>query len=226
VLASQRDLVLETSLSIVIPTHNAESVLAGQVERALEMAAELTARFEILVFDDASRDNSLEIAQELSRQYPQVRIARNVKRAGKSQAIKAAMEQTSGDVVVIYDPAAPMSGEQLRRLWAMRDDSELVIAQAEPETPMFGPGLLERLTRWGESLKRSMQQEGRGGGMQMIRRRAVNELRLSPFPERELVLDRIDGAECVSRGGHARPSQTRPKAPTLLTRLKGFAGAE
>jgi len=71
-----------------------------------------------------------------------------------------------------------------------------------------------------------MREEGRGGGMQMIRRRAVNELRLSPFPERELVLDRIDGAECVNRGGHARPSQATPKAPTFLARLKGFASAE
>jgi cellulose synthase/poly-beta-1,6-N-acetylglucosamine synthase-like glycosyltransferase len=155
-----------------------------------------------------------------------VRIAHHVKRTGKSQAIREAMEQTSGDVVVIYDPATPMSGEQLRRLWAMRDDSELVIAQAEPQTPMIGPGLLERLTRWGESLRKSMQEEGRGGGMQMIRRRAVNELRLAPFPERELVLDRIDGAECVSRGGHTQPSLVTPKAPTFLARLKGFASAE
>ncbi|MEQ8786643.1 MAG: glycosyltransferase family 2 protein [Pirellulaceae bacterium] len=212
---------METSLSIVIPIHNAELVLASQVERVLEMAGELTSRFEILIFDDASKDNSIEVAEELSHQYPQVRIARNAQRMGKPQTIKAAMEQSIGDVVVIYDLATPMSGVQLQRLWALRNDPDLVIAQAEPQTAPLGPGLLERLTAWGESLRKTMQQEGRGGGMQMIRRRAVNELQRSPSPERELVHDRIDGAECVSRGERAT---TKP--PTFLTRLKGFASAE
>lgn len=212
---------METSLSIVIPVHNAERRLSAQVERALELAGELTPRFELLIFDDASSDNSLEVAEELARQYPQVRLARNPQRLGKSQTIKSAMEQTTGDVVVIYDPAMPMSDEQLRRLWSMRDDAQLVMAQAEPHAPALSSRLLERLTTWGESLRKSMQQEGRGGGMQMIRRRAVSELRMSERPERELVIDRIDGAERVSRGG-----QGGAKPPTFLSRLKGFASAE
>lgn len=216
----ERESVLETSLSIVLPVRNAETTLASQVDHALELAGELTHRFELLIYDDASADNTAEVAAELARRYPQVCWRHNDRRLGRAQTIKAAMQQTSGDVVFIYDPAFPLSAGQWRRLWALRNDPQVVIAQAEAARPRpISAGLLERLSSWGESLRRSVQRSGQEGGVQMIRRQGVAELAQSESPERELRLDRVDGAECVSRGSAvARPS--------FLSRLKRFAAAE
>ena len=212
--------VLETSLSIVLPVRNAQAHLVRQVEQLLELAGELTPTFELLIYDNASTDNTDEFAAELARRYPQVRSARSDRPLDRAQTVKAAMQQTYGEVVFIYDPASPLSPRQMQRLWKLRDDPQVVIAQAEPTPPRpISSGLLERLSGWGESLRRSMQTSGQGGGVQMIRRRGVAELAQSEHPERELRLDRIDGAEFVSRGGAvARPS--------FLSRLKSFPAAE
>ena len=211
---------MDASLSIVLPVRNAQAQVARQVEEALELAGELTQRFEILVVDDASSDRTEEIAAELAQRYPQVRLLRNDQPRGRPEAVKTAMQRTTGDVLFIHDSGSAFSSAQLRRLWALRNDPQLVIAQAEPRPHDAGVGLLERLTAWGEALRRSMQRTGQGGGVQMIRRQGVAELAAHEQPERQLVLERIDGAEYVSRGGG------RLARPSFLSRLKSFPTAE
>jgi glycosyltransferase involved in cell wall biosynthesis len=67
----------ELSLSVVFPAYNEE----GNIERTIPLAvAELRAmvgRFEIILIDDCSRDNTYAIAQELARQYPEIRASKN-----------------------------------------------------------------------------------------------------------------------------------------------------
>jgi cellulose synthase/poly-beta-1,6-N-acetylglucosamine synthase-like glycosyltransferase len=212
---------LKTLLSIVLPVYNAQARLMERVERALELAGELTPRFELLVCDDASTDQTEEIAAELAHRYPQVRLVRSDRRLGKSRTIQAAMQRAEGEVVLIVDPAAPLSAAQLRRLWELREDPRLVMAQAEqPQPKTLSASLLQRLAAWGESLARSANRSAHRGGVQMIRRQGLIDLAGIESPERELVLERVDGAEYVLRGGLA------VARPSLLSRLKGFPAAE
>lgn len=165
---------MDLSLSIVLPVHNAQSSLVRDVQLLLEIVSDITPQFEILIVDDASSDHTEEVAHELSREYPQLRVARHDKRLGQAAAVESALKLTSGDVVFVQDEGGEIRAAEIRQLWQMRNDRDLVMARAATPRRALSPHLLERLHHWGEQLRHA-EAESRGG-VQMIRREAVEQL--------------------------------------------------
>jgi cellulose synthase/poly-beta-1,6-N-acetylglucosamine synthase-like glycosyltransferase len=94
-------MALNRSLTFLLPVRDAQSSLATTVTRVLEMASDLGERFELLIIDDGSSDTTNEIASELSKYYPQIRVVRNRKPLGEEAALRAGFAQTRGDVVFV-----------------------------------------------------------------------------------------------------------------------------
>ncbi|MFO7905844.1 MAG: glycosyltransferase family 2 protein [Planctomycetota bacterium] len=161
-------------MSIVVPVHNAESTLARTVYHLLDLVPDITDRFEILVVDDASSDQTEEIAHELALQYPQVRAARHSTRKGQTAAVQTALTQSTGDVVFVQEEGSGVCCSEIQKLWEMRHDRRLVMARAEKPRKIPSPHLLDRVAGWGEQLRNG--QATAPGGIQMIRREAVAEL--------------------------------------------------
>ena len=166
---------MDLSLSIVLPVHNGESTLSHDVHLLLELLPDITTRFEILIVDDASTDQTEEIAYELALQYPQLRVLRHQQRMGQQAAEQTAMTHTTGDVIFVQDEGTEPCQAEIRQLWAMRHDKQLVMARAEAPPRPLSPRLLNHLATWGGQL-RSKQPEQQPGGIQMIRREAVDDL--------------------------------------------------
>ncbi len=123
---------MDLSLSIVLPVHNGENSLAQDVHLLLDLLPDITSRFEILIVDDASTDQTEEVAYELSQQFPQVRVLRHQQRLGRQAAEETAMTQTTGEVVFVQDEGTAICLNEIRRLWAMRHDRQLVMAAQKP----------------------------------------------------------------------------------------------
>lgn len=198
---------MELSLSIVLPVHNAQCTLARDVHFLLDLLPDITPHFEILVVDDASTDQTEEIAHELALEFPQLRVMRHHSRQGQTSAVQTAMTQTTGHVVFVQDEGSEIRSAEIRQLWDMRHDRQLVMARAEmPPRKTLNPHLLERLAHWGEQL-RETQADTPQGGIQMIRREAVEDL------------EQID-----SRGQNVRVSQA--SGPNFLPNRAGAGRAE
>lgn len=163
------------SLSIVLPVHNAESVLADQIADLLDLLSDITAQFEILVVDDGSTDQTEEIAVELARHYPQLRVTRHNRQQGTAAAVRTAMTHTDGDIVMVQEKNSPIRGIDIRRLWEMRHDQQLIMARADGAPRPLSPELLDRLSNWADQLYSSSPDHSQGG-VQMIRRQAVEQL--------------------------------------------------
>ena len=144
---------MDNSLSLIVPVHNAENSLGRQIARLLDVLPELTQRFEVLVVDDASTDQTADVAAEIAREYPQVRFIAQSRRLGLSAAARKGSERATGQVVMLLDEIAGLSAGELRRLWNERRESAMVEARnlASPR-PFEGP-LLDRLSAWGQALK-------------------------------------------------------------------------
>jgi len=93
------------TLSIVIPVYRSAPILPKLVEAiAAEMQAEgLTGRFELILINDCSPDNSWHVIRELAKANDFIKgitLRRNV---GQHNAIMAGLHQVSGEYVVLMD---------------------------------------------------------------------------------------------------------------------------
>ena len=168
----RRGRVLTQSLSIILPVQDSQHQLRRHISDLLEVLPDLTNRFEILVIDYASTDQTEEVAFDLAREFPQLRVLRLRERQGREAAVASGLKLCKGDVIFVKEEAGPVRGSEVRRLWAMREDRDLIMAQAEPEP--LNPNLIRRLVDWGAALEKHASQQK--GGIQMIRRRAAEKL--------------------------------------------------
>ncbi len=176
---------MEQSLSVVLPVYNAETTLAQQIAKLLEVLPDITPDFEILVVDDGSTDHTEEVAYELSKYFPQLHVTRHNCRRGAAAAVQTGMLKTRGDVVFVQDEQAHVRVSDLQRLWNMRHDDQLVMARLDgPDRPLSSQ-LLNRLGAWGSQLRDSAERGG-PNGIQMIRRDALAQLDGQPDLDRQV----------------------------------------
>ncbi len=94
-------------LSILIPVYNEEETLRELVGKVLAQPWEK----ELILVDDASKDATPQILEELAKEHPEIEVRRHTENQGKGAALRTALASFTGDVVLIqdadleYDPA-------------------------------------------------------------------------------------------------------------------------
>lgn len=87
---------MHSSISIVITLYNRSHYLGTTVESILNQTR---SDFELIIWDDASTDNSLDIAYQYAERDRRIRVIASKHNKGCSSAIKAAIEATTGDYI-------------------------------------------------------------------------------------------------------------------------------
>jgi len=124
-------------LSIFFPAFNDSGTIPSMVLTALMAARRLTSDFEIVVVNDGSHDRTAEIADELARQYPQVRVIHHQANRGYGGALRTGFATATKDLIFYTDGDAQYDPMELSLLWEqMTDDVDLVngfkISRADP----------------------------------------------------------------------------------------------
>lgn len=91
------------TVDAVIPVYNEEHVLARSVATLRSSLAEhLPYPWTIVIADNASTDGTLALAQELARQYSEVRTI-HMPEKGRGRALRAAWSQSQADILSYMD---------------------------------------------------------------------------------------------------------------------------
>jgi dolichyl-phosphate beta-glucosyltransferase len=90
-------------LSVVIPAYNEQERLRKQVPGIAAYLSGKNLRFEIIVVNDGSRDDTAAVARELAKSHPMVRLINLRPNRGKGGAVKAGMLDARGRYVLFTD---------------------------------------------------------------------------------------------------------------------------
>ena len=105
----------QTTLTLVIPCYNEEQTLERCVERVLAIADDRLV-LELIIVDDASRDDSVSVAQKLIQHHPNIRLFRHERNQGKGAALRTGFAQATGDFVGVQDADLEYDPQDLRKL--------------------------------------------------------------------------------------------------------------
>jgi len=103
-------------VSIMIPAHNEESVIANTIETVLQLDYP---NFEIIAIDDRSTDRTAAVIMEKEKEYPQkVRAFIRSMDAfpGKSAVLNDALKLARGEAILVFDADATMKKDFLTNL--------------------------------------------------------------------------------------------------------------
>ena len=62
-------------LTVVMPVYNEEEIISVVIEDWIENLKKLKIDFIIKTYNDGSKDNTLNVLQELENQYPELKVA-------------------------------------------------------------------------------------------------------------------------------------------------------
>jgi glycosyltransferase involved in cell wall biosynthesis len=102
-------------LSVIIPCFNEEKTLEQCLTNVLAIQDEALT-LEIIVVDDASADNSLNLAQKFSEKHPEVTILRHRRNRGKGAALQTGFQHATGEIVAIQDADLEYDPADLKRM--------------------------------------------------------------------------------------------------------------
>ena len=104
-------------LSFFFPAYNDGGTIASLVVRAVQVASRLTSDFEVIVVNDGSTDATRDIADELARTYPQVRVIHHARNRGYGGALRTGFASATKPLVAYTDGDAQYDPAELEVLW-------------------------------------------------------------------------------------------------------------
>jgi len=115
-------------VSVLVPAKDEAGNLPLFMEQAEAAFAGSDVRYEVIVVDDGSEDDSWAVLERLATQYPFLRLARHRVRRGIADALRTGYLRARGDVLVFYPADLQFKPEDIPRLVApiLADESDMV----------------------------------------------------------------------------------------------------
>ncbi len=117
-----------TSLTLFFPMYNEKETVARMTNKALGVLETLVTDYEVIIVDDASHDGSEQIADELARQHPRVRVVHHPQNLGYGAALRTGLQSATKELVFYTDCDEPVDLHEIERALALiGPDADLVL---------------------------------------------------------------------------------------------------
>jgi len=123
-------------LSIVCPFYNEADILDSAVRSLLTKLSDLEVNWELIIVNDGSRDNSLAIAEVISKSEDRLRLISYSRNRGRGHALRSGIRQARGKIIVTTEIDLSWGEDIVDRLYEAiqsRPDSDIVIASPHLE---------------------------------------------------------------------------------------------
>lgn len=89
--------------SVVIPAYNESKRISPTILKTSSYLEKANLSHEIIVVDDGSSDNTVQVVEEISKTVPGLKIIKLARNSGKGAAVKEGMLAAVGDLVLFED---------------------------------------------------------------------------------------------------------------------------
>ena len=92
-------------ISIVLPCYNEEAILLANISTVVNYLKSKDFKYdwEIVIINDGSKDNTGEIANELSNQNSHIRVIHHPTNLNLGNALKTGFKNAKGNIIVVMD---------------------------------------------------------------------------------------------------------------------------
>jgi glycosyltransferase involved in cell wall biosynthesis len=179
------------NLTVFFPVYKDERTVRQMTEKAIKVCREVAQEFEVLIIDDCSPDQSGKIADDLSREYPCVRVVHHEENLGYGAAVKTGFRNSKYEWICFTDGDDEYDIEDLKKLIKLKDFYDLIITfrykKLYSGKRIFISNMYNRVLRW---MFRSPYRDI-STGLRFVRKSLLDELQLksdSPFIGAELTI--------------------------------------
>lgn len=114
-------------ISIVLPAHNEEAVLADTLNHCVATLSEIAPDYEIIVVDDGSNDQTGAIAEEFAAANPRIRVVHNRPQRGYGGALIAGFEAMTRPLAFFMDADGQFDIRDLAELIALHEQGHRAV---------------------------------------------------------------------------------------------------
>ena len=100
---SHSDTEITPCISCVVPVFNEAEVIPPFLEALTEQLKAITPKFEIIVVDDGSKDDTVSLVEAQSQNNPNIRLIALSRNFGKEAALTAGIDAITGDIALLID---------------------------------------------------------------------------------------------------------------------------
>lgn len=120
-----------SELSIFFPFWNEEKNVETVVKNAIPVAQKVAKIWEIIIVDDGSSDNTLQIAQKLAKENKNIAVATHQPNRGYGAALREGFDHARYDIIVFTDGDRQFDFSQVTKFLEKIDKADLVIGYRE-----------------------------------------------------------------------------------------------
>jgi dolichol-phosphate mannosyltransferase len=115
------------SVSLLIPAYNEHASIADVIERSLAVLKECTTDAELIVLDDASKDDTFALMQQAKERHPDIRIERHTVNGGIAKTFEDLYKMASKDFLFLISGDGQFPPETLKKCMPLLETNDVVI---------------------------------------------------------------------------------------------------
>ncbi len=115
------------SISIFFPAYNEAANIAESVAKAIEAAGKVADDYEVIVVNDGSRDNTIEVVSQITQANPKVRLLTHEKNQGYGGALMTGFANSQKEWVFFTDADLQFDLNELILLVECAEKSDVVL---------------------------------------------------------------------------------------------------
>jgi glycosyltransferase involved in cell wall biosynthesis len=169
-------------LSILIPAYNEDERIVDNLKETCRIFKEAGWKFEIIVVDDGSRDQTLKHLKQAAKQFPQIKVKRHFRNFGKGRTLKFATRFATGEYIAFLDADLELHPRQIFDFFKIMEKTKadvVVGSKWHPDSVMNYPptrGIISRIYYFGVKLLFGLPIRDTQTGLKLFKANVLKEI--------------------------------------------------